>query len=339
MWGKYIKVIITIFLISIITLGIGLMIFFMCASPFNNGTHRDATLFSQYGSFIGGVVGPLFSLASFILLYMTLQAQKEALNNQKEDSERELFETVFFNLLKNQQEITNDIKADFYIFNRIENVEIRAHNIKEISGRDFFMYAKDELHKINLSLKQTNWFGTFNIEEILDTLDHIYKEKDFCEERINKLWDTERIKHTNLIYDISKEKWQKLHNKEGIELAKNIYQIFFHKYYNTIGHYFRNLYHILSFIDNYQQRNIKNLSSEKGKGAEYAQFIQAEMSSYELLLLYYNSLCYPKTLTLVKRYNLLNNLPRDILIDSCHYDENIIKLEKETKIIDMENKN
>ena len=91
-------------------LGLGIMIFFLTCLPFNDGSGvRNAELFGQYGDFIGGVVGTLFALFGFILLYQTLRAQQEALDTQKKDSEKQSFENTFLNFLYSQKNITNHI--------------------------------------------------------------------------------------------------------------------------------------------------------------------------------------------------------------------------------------
>jgi hypothetical protein len=49
------------------------------------------------------------------------------------------------------------------------------------------------------------------------------------------------------------------------------------------------------------------------------------MSSFELLLLFYNSFCFPKMLRLIKKYNILENLAVEDLIDNSHdFDKEIL---------------
>ena len=64
--------------------------------------------------------------------------------------------------------------------------------------------------------------------------------------------------------------------------------------------------------------NSKNKNEVRDKYKMYAQFIQAQMSSEELLMLFYNSFCFPKTKELIIKYNLLENLNIENLIKPEH---------------------
>lgn len=66
----------------------------------------DAT--GQFGDFIGGTVGTIFSGIGFYLLYITLVEQRSAINNQKDAFQRERFEAKFFDLIKLHRENVSD---------------------------------------------------------------------------------------------------------------------------------------------------------------------------------------------------------------------------------------
>lgn len=51
---------------------------------------------------------------------------------------------------------------------------------------------------------------------------------------------------------------------------------------------------------------------------ELVQFVQAQMSTRELLMVFYNSFSFPKLRDLLIRYNLLENLTIENLIDKSH---------------------
>ncbi|MEJ5962927.1 hypothetical protein [Pedobacter immunditicola] len=57
----------------------------------------DADLPSKYGSLVGGLIGPLFSLAGFFLLYETIIAQKRSFESQQ-------LETKFIELIRYHRE-------------------------------------------------------------------------------------------------------------------------------------------------------------------------------------------------------------------------------------------
>jgi len=64
-----------------------------------------------------------------------------------------------------------------------------------------------------------------------------------------------------------------------------------------------------------ESNTIKEISENIQK---YVSFVQAQMSSFELMLLFYNALSFPKMLKLVKTYNFLENLAIEDLIDVSH---------------------
>lgn len=83
-----------------------------------------------------------------------------------------------------------------------------------------------------------------------------------------------------------------------------VYTEFYEKRQSMLGHYFRNLYHIVKFVDN---ANIKNKK-------EYTNILRAQLSKYELLLLYFNCLSRngsEKFKPLVEKYSLLKNISAD----------------------------
>ena len=98
--------------------------------------------------------------------------------------------------------------------------------------------------------------------------------------------------------------------KEGV--ANMIYLDFYHKHQSDVGHYFRSLYHIIKFID---------LSDIKDKHL-YTDLVRAQLSSFELTLLFYNcisDLGREKFKPLVEKYALLKNMPMDLLIDQPYH--------------------
>jgi Putative phage abortive infection protein len=101
---------------------------------------------------------------------------------------------------------------------------------------------------------------------------------------------------------------------ELIDWIRESYEEFFNSYENQLGHYFRNLYRIVKFID-----EVKLLDYEEKK--TYIGIIKAQLSSSELSLLLYNGLSDHGTnfFPLIKKYNLLDNLNQNLLINPMHY--------------------
>ena len=112
------------------------------------------------------------------------------------------------------------------------------------------------------------------------------------------------------------------HDVEGnIKLEEIIqeYKSFYEKHQAYIGHYFRNLYHIVKLVHD-------NTSLEKyDDKMQYMRIIRAQLSSYELVLLLYNVLFNAEHwkernfLNYINEYNLLHNMEKKLLIQPEHY--------------------
>ena len=85
---------------------LAIMVLFAAIPPFNHWTWKlkdlDASLFSSYGSFLSGVLGPLVALLSFVLLFKTLTEQRQQFTKAS-------FQTNFYSLLENHRMILNAI--------------------------------------------------------------------------------------------------------------------------------------------------------------------------------------------------------------------------------------
>lgn len=338
----------------LVVIGAFSIILFTCIRPFNDWSGvADATLFAQYGNFIGGLIGSVFSMAGFFLLYKTLIAQQKTLKNQEIDSivqksaiEKERFETTFFNLLNVQRNITDNVKAYFNLVNK----SIEEYTIT-ITGREFFIFAKNELSKINNSIDSSSYLGMFSgdeetrfniqleIENLYNPQSSSYDHPYLAKEKEIDIRKEVQISCTNRFYKITDLIWNKIHNESnGINQAQEIYEIFFHHFRYAIGHYFRHLYHILRFVKEYKHTKIERVETDEEKSKiidecnQYTEFVQAQMSTHELGLLYYNALCFPKSLELIQEFNLLENLAEEDLIAPIHYDKNIIRLKKQTEL-------
>jgi hypothetical protein len=124
--------------ITLLIIGFLTIIIFSVIEPFNDWSCiPNPELFSQFGSFIGGFIGTIFSLVAAILIYRALVAQKEAISKQEDLFTLGSFENIFFNLLKTQQEITTEIKVIYPYLDRNFNTQQNT-----VQGRKFFAFAK-----------------------------------------------------------------------------------------------------------------------------------------------------------------------------------------------------
>ncbi|RYE37847.1 MAG: hypothetical protein EOP48_28025, partial [Sphingobacteriales bacterium] len=100
------------------------IVLFGSIPPFNHWTFRFKDLssekFSNYGEFIGGLLGTLLSLASFFLLF-------KSLIDQKNQFVKNSFENNFYSLLENHRNILLAISDKVF-----------EYDDKEVTGPDFF---------------------------------------------------------------------------------------------------------------------------------------------------------------------------------------------------------
>ncbi|MCG7931487.1 MAG: putative phage abortive infection protein [Candidatus Thiodiazotropha lotti] len=90
-----------------------------------------------------------------------------------------------------------------------------------------------------------------------------------------------------------------------------VYMVFFKQKQDEVGHYFRNLYTLVQFVD---------VSDEPNKKT-YINIIRAQLSSYELILLFYNCLSQEgleKFKPLIEKYQILENMDSSLLIGEDH---------------------
>lgn len=93
-----------------------------------------------------------------------------------------------------------------------------------------------------------------------------------------------------------------LHPSEYPKNINEYYMAFYGLYGEQIGHYFRNIYQIINFID----------KSEVGNKKFYSNLLRAQMSSHELGLLFYNCLSdlgRERFKPLIEKYSFFEHLP------------------------------
>jgi len=230
------------------------------------GKSADILDLSEY---IGGLVGSLWSLAGVLLFYASLSSQKEDLERQKEL------------LVKQIDEVVAQTK-EF----RIQNEMAKEQKNEET----FFQLLR--FHN-----------------EIISTITIEQQEVDFVSgENISKL--VEGRKAFVEYYDIYKRFFQEAsessykQDEEGLSrIFDKAYNSFYLEYQADLGHYFRNLYNLILFLD----------SLKASQQSFYIGLLMAQLSNYELTLLFFHCL---RTTNkdfklLVEKYAILDQVPKD----------------------------
>lgn len=95
------------------------------------------------------------------------------------------------------------------------------------------------------------------------------------------------------------------------DIAITVYESVYTQIQGNIGHYFRNLYNLVKFVNN------SDISQREKRF--YTNIVRAQLSSYELALLFYNCLSpqgYKKFKPLIEQFGLLKNMDSSLLISS-----------------------
>lgn len=238
--------------------------------------------FEGISEYVGGLVGSLWSLAGVLLFYASLSSQKEDLERQRELLVRQIDEVV------------------------AQTKESRIQN-------EMFKEQKNEETFFQLLRFHSEIISTITIEQ---------QEVDFVSgENINK---TIQGRKTFVeYYDIYKRFFQEASeltsSQDEDSLSKifdKAYNSFYLEYQADLGHYFRNLFNVIFFIE----------SLKKSQQAFYLGLLMAQLSNYELTLLFFH--CLRSTnkdfKILVEKYAILDQVPKDEVTSMAYklYDSN-----------------
>ncbi|MGI9527127.1 MAG: putative phage abortive infection protein [Weeksellaceae bacterium] len=241
------------------------------------------------GDWFGGLSGPLIGLSSFILVYLAFRLQNKQMKEQQLEFEKQnttlalqRFESSFFQLLSFHNEIVQALWTKYEYRDNFKIIERPKEGGKE-----------GEMEKV-----QTND----------RTIEESDKREYFSTVHLMMKHNLEEI--SNKSKALSKEMKSSIAYKESVAIEN--YSKVYDKEQASLGHYFRNLYHIVKYI------HFSNLVTDEHK-LHYAAILRAQLSAYELVLLLYNCLVedlgYPKFKFLVDKYDLLQNMNRKLLLD------------------------
>lgn len=268
------------------------------ALPFDNISLENSAWFGDY---FGGVIGSLWALSGVILFFLAitfqrkelilqrkqLKLQHEEFKNQiielretKEIFEFQKFENTFFNLLRNQQEILNNVSYTYEV----------SGQKRLYTGRNFFSTASKYLRNIYRYINPDQQIDIFKFQNFLEE-NHIYINMDRL------------IKMKN---ELPKD----AHEDKIVIMA---YKIFFWLFYDQVGHYFRHLYNILKYL-----KSQESVISQFKFPLEYASIIQSQMSASELFLTFYDGLYFHKMHKLLNHYDFMENLAIEDLLSNSH---------------------
>ncbi|MFB5946396.1 putative phage abortive infection protein [Albibacterium profundi] len=258
----------------------------------------DTDVFASYGTFVGGILGAVFSLAGVIMLIKTLESQEDSIEKQQRNFDKQLFETKFFNLLNIHRE------------NRLQI------NIKDRQGGKIFLSMHREFGFCKEAIETVSTV-TIGPEFKLSKLDIINisylcffygavgeSSVQILKERLQK-----HEPYLKTIFDTFKTCQKNIIKENGFDYKP------FEGHQSRLSHYFRHLFQTIRFVDSQSE----NLFTYQEK-YDYIKILRAQLSNQEQAFLFYNSLSdlggpWEKSNTLeahqglITKYNLISNIP------------------------------
>lgn len=277
------KLSIRLILLGAIIIGVSIILFIWHNYNLSTTLPIDTEKFDHFGGFIAGVVGTIWSLASIILFYVTLKEQRN-------------------DFVINQKAVELQVKA---LEQQIKEFELQR---KELEETRLIFEEQSVTQKIQRF--DNTFFQLLNFHnQIVNSID--LRKNNNIGEVIGVGRDCFKIFWMRLDAIATHE----AKTKFGLDKTKvdiiQVYSELFNKEQADLGHYFRNLYHIIKFVD-------KSEIKEKEK-RKYTNLVRAQLSSYELILLYYNALSSfgnEKFRPLIEKFGLLKNMNDNLILNN-----------------------
>lgn len=302
----------SIFLIwaGMLILGIMLILFLFRASIFDLDQEIDQSKFDSFGSIVGGLIGSIWSLASIILFYIALNEQRKATNHQREaiDDQKKALE---INIRAFEAQVESL---------KIQTNEFELQREELAQTRQVFI---EQSKTLKLQQFESTFFSMLNLHhQIVNTMDatKIVRQHPMFASLTGKSEPTIVNYTARDCFKYFYEQFQQQYSIDSIgqpeefdksaeiELITKCYSAFYIENQSDLGHYFRNLYQILKFI------NTKNPDDK----FFYSNLLRAQLSAFELLLLFYNCLSTfgrEKFKPLIEHYHFLQNMPKAPLLN------------------------
>jgi hypothetical protein len=304
-----------------VLIGLGILLFTWIATGSGWGIKPDElninawSIKGNVGAFVGGIVGSLFSLSGFFLLYLTFQSQNQAFL-------RERFENKFFELIKLHRENVAEFEISNLITGRKCFVAMlhEFHYVYKLVSIGYSIESKEDKNYFNIPDEKRDedmvdfafkifFFGVgFNSEKQLKhfvTEGHFRFYLEFVKQKlefIQEQFQAFRKKNKNDYFEYNRPL-----ATESDDFTFETYCYPFDGHSIRLGHYYRQLFQCVKFVD--KQDEILS----QGDKQFYISTLRAQLSNQEQLMLYYDSLSeFGKAWHkegFFKTYSFLKNLP------------------------------
>ena len=262
---------------------LGLALWFLILGGYFGGdiSEPDPSKAKDIQPFITGLVLPLLTLGSTLLVIANLQSSNmQNLSNN------------FFKLIDQHHKLVDNINTAVEDISTLE---------KPSKGREFFDDLANRIANdftflsLGIESQESVMAATKPNQTTLSSL--------IAQSILNFLSPltgaTISVKEN---FELDPRLIQRAKGKSGKDLLLLVWDHYYHIHQSDLGHYFRNLYHIIQFIERAQVRQSTKVT--------FVKMLRAQLSNYELLLLAYNGMndYGAKFYPLIEKYELLKNL-------------------------------
>ncbi|EIN6343186.1 putative phage abortive infection protein [Vibrio vulnificus] len=225
---------------------------------FGMGYWDSVEKWAQTGDFFGGVLNPIFAFLSLILIAYTLTQNKQALVQSRkaiEQSEKALTQNEL--ALKTGNEELKLSRIEFGNSVKALNSQVEQFNSQRFENTFFNMLTLQNDILNNISFNNDTISPLINMHEESTNARAAFSSilRWIRDDDVEVEGECQSLKHYN-----------------EFQVTAN----------QVVGHYFRNLYQIIKFIDESEL-----VEKEKQK---YARMLRAQLSSDEIALLFFNCL-------------------------------------------------
>lgn len=268
--------------------GVFSIIIFYCKNT------EDGFGLNLLGDFMSGTVASIWSLAGLFFIYVAFLGQKQQLLNQQ------------LEIMYSQLEVK---------YTRLE-----------LAGQKLEM--KEQNETLKLQKFENTFFNLLSLHhQIVDGIDEIEAKetsrggRDLLKERSSFAAHVDRNENKTVEHviirgrDVFKNSYQYLMNRIERKPETNFldnYMVVYSSVQTDFGHYFRNLYRIIKFID--ESHFITDMTENFKTQYKYTSMVRAQLSDYELLWLFYNCLSSngkEKFKPYIEKFALFKNLPKE----------------------------
>lgn len=267
------------------------------------------------GDYMGGTTVGLLSLASLLFVAAAMMMQKKELELQRKEvmatrkeyeitnrtMKKQSFDSTFFNMINLHRSILSEInygnengrKAIEELYETLKKQYIEKTKNKWLH---YFWNELDEegkltkevldSHYIKISNLKSKTPETLHIKSLIEQYIIAYGDLDKAKNVLQALDNLNVINWRNFSFDFE---YHEFETRPNYTIKNYYYEEFYKLNESKIGHYFRNLYRIVKYIEEYEFSGKNEINERERK--EYRGILRAQLSKYELLMLFYN-ICY-----------------------------------------------